>query len=90
MVSTRELRLAYFDGASAGKTHTGTMDSQDLIVWRRVEPDKWMSEGERIRALCDWGKQFGLDGFVRMEFHLYVSSIYLSTTGSDIFVEAVK
>ncbi|KAA1475772.1 hypothetical protein DENSPDRAFT_784008 [Dentipellis sp. KUC8613] len=72
MVSTRELRLAYFDGASAGKTLTGTMDSQDLLIWGRVEPEKWMADGERIRALCEWGKQFGLDGFVRMEFHFEV------------------
>ncbi|KAI9459918.1 hypothetical protein BJY52DRAFT_1364860 [Lactarius psammicola] len=36
------------------------------------QPDKYFSEIERIEALCDWGKPFGLDGFVRMEFHFEV------------------
>ncbi|KAH9027495.1 hypothetical protein EDB83DRAFT_1914604 [Lactarius deliciosus] len=68
----RDLRLVYFDGSSAAKMKDGPMDSQDVILWGRPQPDKYFSERERIKALCDWGKPFGLDGFVRMEFHFEV------------------
>ncbi|KAH9177286.1 hypothetical protein EDB89DRAFT_1533163 [Lactarius sanguifluus] len=68
----RDLRLVYFDGSSAAKMKDGPMDSQDVILWGRPQPDKYFSERERIKALCDWGRPFGLDGFVRMEFHFEV------------------
>ncbi|KAH9028921.1 hypothetical protein EDB84DRAFT_1579259 [Lactarius hengduanensis] len=68
----RDLRLVYFDGSSAAKMKDGPMDSQDVILWGRPQPDKYFSERERIKALCDWGRSFGLDGFVRMEFHFEV------------------
>lgn len=71
----RDLRLLYFDGASAAKMKDGPMDSQDIVAWWKPQPDKYISERERIMALCDWGKPFGLDGFVRMEFHLCASAI---------------
>ena len=71
----RDLRLVYFDGTSAAKMKDGPMDSQDVILWGRPRPDKFNSERERINALCDWGRQFGLDGFVRMEYHLCVHAI---------------
>src|SRR5712671_29313 len=70
----RDLRLLYFDGSSAAKMKGGPMDSQDIVAWRSLQPDKYISERERINALCDWGRPFGLDGFVRMEFHLCVSA----------------
>ena len=68
----RDLRLVYFDGASAAKMKDGPLDSQDIIAWGRLRPDNFSTERERIKALCDWGRSFGLDGFVRMEFHLCV------------------
>jgi hypothetical protein len=68
----RDLHLLYFDGSSAAKVKDGVMDSQDIVVWGEPRPDKYISERERIETLCAWGKSFGLDGFVRMEFHLYV------------------
>ena len=71
----RDLRLLYFDGAAAAKMEGGPMDTQDIVAWGKLRPDKFISERERIEALCDWGKPFGLDGFVRMEFHLCVSAI---------------
>ncbi|KAI9435513.1 hypothetical protein H4582DRAFT_2130499 [Lactarius indigo] len=67
----RDLRLVYFDGSSAAKMKDGPMDAQDVILWGRPRPDKH-SEQERIKRLCDWGRAFGLDGFVRMEFHFEV------------------
>ncbi|KAF8273284.1 hypothetical protein EI94DRAFT_1716301 [Lactarius quietus] len=65
----RDLRLVYFDGASAAKMKGGPLDSQDVIMWGRPQPDKVFSEIERINALCDWGRPFGLDGFIRMGFN---------------------
>ncbi|KAI9435514.1 hypothetical protein H4582DRAFT_2130500 [Lactarius indigo] len=59
----RDLRLVYFDGSSAAKMKDGPMDSQDVILWGRPQPNKVFSEQERIKALCDWGRAFGLDGF---------------------------
>lgn len=70
MVATRDLRLLYFDGSSAAKMPNGTMDSQDLVVWGNVDEYRIYKERERINALCEWGKKYGLDGFVRMEMHL--------------------
>ncbi|KAI9435512.1 hypothetical protein H4582DRAFT_2079616 [Lactarius indigo] len=67
----RDLLLVYFDGSSAAKMKDGPMDAQDVILWGRPRPDKH-SEQERIKSLCDWGRAFGLDGFVRMEFHFEV------------------
>ena len=65
-VATRPLRLAYFDGSSAIKmTGSGVMDSQDIVIWGKVRPDKTWDELVRIEKLCKWGKQFELDGFVR-------------------------
>ena len=49
------------------------MDSQDIIAWGRLRPDKHYSEWERIEALCKWGRPLGLDGFVRLEFSLCVN-----------------
>ncbi|KAI0270726.1 hypothetical protein BC834DRAFT_529836 [Gloeopeniophorella convolvens] len=68
----RDLRLLHFDGASAAKMNDGPLDSQDVISWGRPQPEKWLAEHERLAALCDWGRRFGLDGFVRMEFDFEV------------------
>ena len=68
----RDLRLLYFDGSSAAKIDDGPMESQDIIAWEKPRPDKHVTERERIKALCEWGKPYGLDGFVRMEYHLCV------------------
>ncbi|TFK26769.1 hypothetical protein FA15DRAFT_686237 [Coprinopsis marcescibilis] len=64
--TTRPLNLLYFDGNSAAKLH-GCMDAQDLIVWGDVDPDRLFKEDERINRLCEWGKQYKLDGFLRMQ-----------------------
>ena len=71
----RDIRLLYFDGLSAGKMKGGPLDSQDIIAWGQTRPEKYLSEGERIETLCDLGRPLGLDGFVRMEFHLCVHAI---------------
>jgi hypothetical protein len=70
MVATRPLKVIYFDGSSAAKMPDGPMDTQDIAGWRKVIPDRFFSERERISALCNWGAKFGVDGFVRMEVDL--------------------
>ena len=63
-VTTRTLRLVYFDGSSAAKImYSGV--SQDIVIWGKVRPDMNHNEGVLIQELCRWGRQFKLDGFVR-------------------------
>jgi hypothetical protein len=64
--------MAYFDGSSARKMDDGPLDVQDVLIWGTPRPDKRRNHEERITLLCNWGQQFGLDGFVRMEPDLYV------------------
>ncbi|KAG6915814.1 hypothetical protein DXG01_009688 [Tephrocybe rancida] len=61
------MKVLYFDGSSAAKMQGGPMDSQDIVLWGKVRRDSTGHERERIDELCAWGKQFGVDGFVRME-----------------------
>ncbi|KAJ7463340.1 hypothetical protein FB451DRAFT_1494403 [Mycena latifolia] len=62
-VATRPLKVLYFDGSSAAKMKEGTLDSQDLVVWGKVDPTRRRDEPGRIRDLCAWGKEFGIDGY---------------------------
>ena len=71
-MTSRPLRLAYFDGASASTLEDGSLDVQDVLLWGRPDPDRINDEPERIKLMCEWGTRLGLDGFVRMEMHLYV------------------
>ena len=73
------MRLLYFDGSSAAKMNDGSLDSQDVVMYQAVRSNNSRgAELERIRNLCAWGEPFGLDGFVRMEFHLCVTLSRLS------------
>ncbi|KAF8969963.1 hypothetical protein BDZ97DRAFT_1653070 [Flammula alnicola] len=67
LVATRPLKVLYFDGSSAAKMLGGPMDTQDLVVWGKVVPENTFDERRRIAELCRWGKQYGVDGFLRME-----------------------
>ncbi|KAG1750192.1 hypothetical protein EDB19DRAFT_96388 [Suillus lakei] len=72
MAVTRPLKVLYFDGSSAAKVSEGTMDTQDIIAWGEVQPERYFDEGRRIKDLCVWGKEFGIDGFARMEMDFEV------------------
>jgi hypothetical protein len=61
----RPLNILYFDGSSGANMQDGSLDSQDLLTWGEVLPERWLDERIRIEALCEWGKQFGLDGYLR-------------------------
>ncbi|KAG6331403.1 hypothetical protein ID866_7689 [Astraeus odoratus] len=65
--TTRPLKIIYFDGSSAANMDAGCLDTQDIITWGKILPEKTFMEEERINALCRWGEQYGVDGFVRME-----------------------
>ena len=43
----------------------GTLDSQDLLAWREIRPDKTFKQRERLDKLCEWGSKYKVDGFVR-------------------------
>ena len=67
LAATRPLKILYFDGNSAAKIQSeGTMDIQDIISWGEPRPDRWFDDPRRITDLCTWGKEFGIDGFVRL------------------------
>ncbi|KAJ6440701.1 Rho guanine nucleotide exchange factor scd1 [Purpureocillium lavendulum] len=66
----RDLNLVYVDGMSAGKTKMGTLDSQDLVLRENNTGPIWdgfMDELQRASSICDLVKDWGYDGFMRME-----------------------
>ncbi|KAG9016103.1 hypothetical protein FRB93_011577 [Tulasnella sp. JGI-2019a] len=66
---SRPLKVLYFDGSSAAKMPSGPIDTQEILLYGELEEDMgWRKEGQHITDLCEWGKEFGLDGFLRMEF----------------------
>ncbi|TFY61839.1 hypothetical protein EVJ58_g4259 [Rhodofomes roseus] len=70
--STRELKLLYFDGCSANNLGS-VKDAQDILVWGEVnhgprDPWDWQSQVDRINETCAWGRPYGVDGYIRMEF----------------------
>ncbi|KAJ7762140.1 hypothetical protein B0H16DRAFT_1368950 [Mycena metata] len=67
LVTSRPLRVLYFDGSSAAKMKDGPMDTQDIVGWGEVLPDRYFEERTRAVDLCNWGKPLGIDGYVRME-----------------------
>ena len=71
-IISRPLHLAYLDGLSASQLLVGPLDIQDILIWGKPRPDKGEAIRERIKLMCEWGTRVGLDGFVRMEMHLYV------------------
>ncbi|KAJ7865351.1 hypothetical protein B0H14DRAFT_3107448 [Mycena olivaceomarginata] len=48
-------------------TLVATRPKVDLLVWGKVDPERRRDEWGRINALCAWGRDFGIDGYVRME-----------------------
>ncbi|KAJ8462894.1 hypothetical protein ONZ45_g17774 [Pleurotus djamor] len=67
LVTTRPLKVLYFDGSSAAKMLNGSMDSQDILLWGAAKPEFVFAERLRIAELCEWGRAYGVDGYVRME-----------------------
>ena len=63
--TTRSLKVIYFDGTSAANTPTGPVDTQQLIAWGQPGNTLPRDEGRLVKDLCKWGKNFGVDGFVR-------------------------
>jgi hypothetical protein len=61
----KELNIVYFDGSSAANSVSGHQDSQDLVIYGKVRPDKVMAEWERIVRFCEWGAKFNIDAIVR-------------------------
>ncbi|KAH9839820.1 uncharacterized protein C8Q71DRAFT_744328 [Rhodofomes roseus] len=67
--TAREINLLFFDGASGNK-FGGTVDTQDVLFWGEVDydpHDEWFAEVARFQRMCEWGKQYGIDGIARMQ-----------------------
>ena len=82
-VTTRKLRLGYLDGSSGANTVSGTLDSQDIMIWGKIRPEIFFDERERIAAICELAKQYGLDGFIRFVYFDCVCNVY-SNPGLDL------
>ena len=65
LITVRPLKVLYFDGSSAANFLGGAMDSQDVLLWGETKPEWTFDEWKRIDSLCEWGKKYGIDGFVR-------------------------
>ncbi|KAG0696715.1 hypothetical protein DFH29DRAFT_185228 [Suillus ampliporus] len=65
LAATRPLKVLYFDGSSAAKVTDGTTDVQFIVTWGDLIPEG-ARDRDVIKALCTWGKEFGIDGFARM------------------------
>jgi len=65
LVSTRPLKVLYFDGSSSAKMWGGPLDTQDILIWDGIQFNRTWDEDHRIIDLCKWGAKYGLDGFVR-------------------------
>ncbi|KAJ6514570.1 hypothetical protein DFH09DRAFT_1196730 [Mycena vulgaris] len=66
LVATRPLRVLYFDGSSAVKMSDGPMDTQDLLAWGAVLPERATVQWEypRLERLCDVGATQAIDAYV--------------------------
>ncbi|KAF9007436.1 hypothetical protein BDQ17DRAFT_1237811 [Cyathus striatus] len=64
---TSPLRILYFDGSSAAKLDDGPLDTQDILLWGQSRPNMVFREEIRICGLCDWGRKYGIHGFMRMQ-----------------------
>ncbi|KAG1865227.1 hypothetical protein C8R48DRAFT_188660 [Suillus tomentosus] len=69
---TRPMKVLYFDGNSAAKLPEGTIDTQDLVAWSEMKPERVWNEEQRIKDLCKWGEKYGVNGFVRMEMNFEI------------------
>lgn len=70
-ITTRDLRLLYIDGMSAGKTQNGTLDSQDRILFNFPQSNNSViRDRDRAERFCqiaheDWEDR--IHGAIRME-----------------------
>lgn len=59
-------KIIYLEGASAAKTATGEMDQQ-LVLSGQDSFDGIVDEYTAADVICKWGKDFGLQGYIRLE-----------------------
>lgn len=54
-------------GLSGASTPTGVMDTMDIMMYGKIhdESQAVLHDWDRINELCEWGRQYGLDGYVR-------------------------
>jgi len=77
-VTTRDLQLVHFDGSSASKLASGSMDVIDLLIWDEFDEGRVWDEYPRIKALCEWGERWGIDGYIRCDSLMYPRQYFLS------------
>ncbi|KAF8752958.1 hypothetical protein RHS01_07259, partial [Rhizoctonia solani] len=55
-ITTRPLRVVYFDGSSAAKLTSGAADTQNLLAWGHIRNQTFSEERALINDLCEWEK----------------------------------
>lgn len=50
---------------SAANMQSGTIDTQEILWHGELREGGWRDERNEIVELCDWGKKYGIHGFVR-------------------------
>lgn len=93
-IPSRPLNLLYFDGESATLTATGSLDSQTALLRHHIElnPSDEFTYNETARGqeLCALAREFGIDGYMRMNagFEVLVCDIDASKV-QDVIVANV-
>ncbi|KAM0807888.1 hypothetical protein AB5N19_08229 [Seiridium cardinale] len=64
--AARPLNVLYLDGMAAGKTNMGTNDAEDYILTGN-KTRHGFDDLLRAADLCNWARNWKIDGFVRME-----------------------
>ncbi|KAK6949940.1 hypothetical protein Daesc_008263 [Daldinia eschscholtzii] len=64
--ASRPLNILYIDGMAAGKTHMGTIDTQDILLATNRSRALFDELG-RADGLCALARKWKIDGFIRME-----------------------
>ncbi|EPT03515.1 hypothetical protein FOMPIDRAFT_1047052 [Fomitopsis schrenkii] len=85
-LTTRDLRLVYFDGSSGNK-FGGAVDTQDVLFFGEVEfdpHDDWYGELGRFVKMCESAERYGIDGVVRMQYTFEILLCDIPTSGLEL------
>ncbi|KAG1831854.1 hypothetical protein EV424DRAFT_1534111 [Suillus variegatus] len=67
---TRPMKVLYFDGTSAAKIPEGTMDTQDLVAWSEMKPERDGDEFVRTQTeimICNFTSHMEIVSFLNLE-----------------------
>lgn len=91
--ASRDLRLLYLDGMSAGKSDKGTLDMQDYVLTNNSDSHYGFGEERRANEMCalaqeEWGG--AIDGVLRMEGGFEIIMCSFADTLDVVRIDAVN